>query len=92
MITGPFDREEECNPNHLNDVSEAIGKAIDPYDQTEPETSLWICEGCDYYDADWCESCQGEGRVPTEDFESYLGAMYKTCPICHGAPGDGPLS
>jgi DnaJ-class molecular chaperone len=43
-------------------------------------------------DPDWCPRCQGEGRVPTEDFESYLRAMYKTCPECHGKPGDGPLS
>jgi DnaJ-class molecular chaperone len=40
----------------------------------------------------WCPECQGSGTVTTEDYESYLGAMYKTCPLCHGRPGDGPLS
>jgi DnaJ-class molecular chaperone len=35
-------------------------------------------------DPDWCEECQGEGKVPTADFESYFGAMYKPCPKCHG--------
>lgn len=50
-------------------------------------------EDCDpMEDPFWYQECQGEGRVPTEDFESYLGAMYKTCPVCRGALGDGPLS
>jgi DnaJ-class molecular chaperone len=46
----------------------------------------------DVNDPDWCSECQGEGRVTTLDYESYFGAMYKTCPVCHGMPGDGPLS
>lgn len=49
-------------------------------------------EECWERDDDWCPECLGEGRITTEDFESYLGAMYKTCPLCHRLPGDGPLS
>ena len=37
-------------------------------------------------DPDWCEECQGEGRVTTADFESYFGADYKPCPKCGGDP------
>lgn len=35
-------------------------------------------------DPDYCDRCQGEGRIPTADFESYFGADYKPCPVCHG--------
>lgn len=43
-------------------------------------------EWCDLdYDPDRdCSCCAGEGRVTTCDYESYLGAMYKPCPECHG--------
>lgn len=33
-----------------------------------------------------CPRCDGSGKVPTADFECYLGAMYKPCPLCHGDP------
>lgn len=43
---------------------------------------------------DWCDECQGEGRVTTADFESYFGASYKPCPKCYGDPciGEPPIS
>lgn len=44
-------------------------------------------EFVDYDDDDdecVCPRCQGDGKVPTMDFECYLGAMYKPCPLCHG--------
>jgi len=41
-----------------------------------------------------CPRCGGSGKVPTADFECYLGAMYKPCPQCYGDPcvGKPPLS
>lgn len=41
-----------------------------------------------------CPRCQGSGKVPTADYESYFGAMYKPCPLCHGNPcsEEPPLS
>lgn len=39
-----------------------------------------------FTDPDWCDECQGTGRVVTADFESYLGANYKPCPRCEGDP------
>lgn len=47
------------------------------------------------YDPDRdCPRCMGEGRVTTADYESYLGAMYKPCPECHGdlCDSEPPLS
>lgn len=43
---------------------------------------------------DVCSRCQGRGKVPTEDYESYFGAMYKPCPVCGGDPciGEPPCS
>lgn len=43
---------------------------------------------------DWCDYCQGEGKVVTADYESYFGAMYKPCPKCGGDPciGEPPTS
>ncbi len=38
---------------------------------------------------DWCPCCHGEGRVTTADYESYFGANYKPCPVCHGNPCAG---
>lgn len=38
---------------------------------------------------DWCHCCHGEGKVTTCDFESYFGANYKPCPVCHGNPCAG---
>lgn len=55
-------------------------------------------EYCDDFDDDsepLCMTCGGSGDVPTADYESYLGAMMKPCPQCHGTldgPGHGPLS
>lgn len=45
-------------------------------------------------DPDACPRCGGSGKVTTEDFESYFGAMYKPCPVCGGDPciGEPPLS
>lgn len=43
-------------------------------------------------DPDWCSECQGEGRVPTDDHESYFGAMYKPCPSCRRNPCTGPTA
>jgi DnaJ-class molecular chaperone len=46
-------------------------------------------------DEHWCPRCQGEGQVPTADYESYLGAQMKPCPECHRVTdgiGHGPLS
>lgn len=45
-------------------------------------------------DPDWCDECQGDGKVVTADFESYFGANYKPCPVCHGNPciGEPPTS
>jgi DnaJ-class molecular chaperone len=59
-------------------------KTYDPFDDEEEYDPL--------EDPDWCPECQGEGRVPTMEYESYLGALYKTCPLCHGVSGDGPLA
>lgn len=41
-----------------------------------------------------CERCGGCGKVVTEDYESYLGADYKPCPMCEGDPceGERPVS
>ncbi len=47
----------------------------------------WCEERDDYYLRkleDECPRCGGEGKVPTADYECYLGAMYKPCPECHG--------
>lgn len=59
----------------------------------------WCDDGCDdeydpFTDHDWCNECQGEGRVPTLDYESYFGADYKPCPVCRGdlCPGEPRLS
>ena len=46
-------------------------------------------------DPNLCDRCQGEGEVPTADYESYFGAMMKPCPKCHGkldGLGHGKLS
>ena len=48
-------------------------------------------------DGSWCNTCQGEGKITTDDFESYLGAMYKPCPVCasfmtQSMIGEPPLS
>lgn len=45
-------------------------------------------------DADWCDVCQGRGKVTTADYESYFGACYKPCPKCGGDPciGEPPIS
>ena len=60
-----------------------------PHDQA-------VCDHCpddcfdeedhgDYYDLERdCPTCHGSGRVPTKDYESYLGEMYKPCPACMG--------
>lgn len=46
-----------------------------------------------FSDPDYCDECDGSGRVTTADHESYFGAMYKTCPKCHGdLTYYGPLS
>jgi hypothetical protein len=47
-----------------------------------------------FNDPDWCDECQGEGRVTTADFESYLGADYKPCPKCGADPciGEPPIT
>jgi hypothetical protein len=29
-----------------------------------------------------CLRCGGEGKIPTREYESYFGAMYKPCPEC----------
>ncbi len=39
-----------------------------------------------------CPRCGDSGKVPTADYESYFGAMYKPCPLCRenlceGEPG-----
>lgn len=47
------------------------------------------------YDPDRdCPRCQGDGKVPTADYESYFGAMHKPCPECNGdaCVGEPPLS
>lgn len=47
------------------------------------------------YDPDRdCPRCHGDGKVPTEDYESYMGAMYKPCPECFADPciGEPPLT
>ena len=52
-------------------------------------------EFVDYFDPFTdCPTCQGSGRVTTEDFESYNGANYKPCPECRGDPciGEPDLS
>jgi DnaJ-class molecular chaperone len=49
----------------------------------------------DYYDPERdCPTCRGSGKVTTDDYESYLGSMYKPCPTCGGDPcvGEPPLS
>lgn len=64
----------------------AAGSAFD-WDDYDPD------EGMSVDDPDWCPECGGEGRVPTADYESYFGTMYKSCPKCHGDDNYyGPLS
>lgn len=45
-----------------------------------------------FQDPDWCDECQGNGKVTTADFESYFGANYKPCPKCGGDPCYGEPS
>ncbi len=51
----------------------------DPFDEDEDEDDPTL-------DPEWCDECQGRGKVTTADYESYFGAGYKTCPKCHGDP------
>jgi len=37
-------------------------------------------------DPDYCDRCNGDGRVTTMDYESYFGAMFKPCPKCQRNP------
>ena len=70
-------------------LSAALGSVSlrDPFDEDEDE-------GDPTLDPDWCDRCQGHGKVTTEDYESYFGACYKPCPVCGGDPcyGEPPLS
>jgi DnaJ-class molecular chaperone len=50
---------------------------VNDFDEEEDD---WL----DYDPETDCPTCRGEGRVPTMDFESYFGAMYKPCPTCLG--------
>lgn len=55
-----------------------------------------LCPTCtDEYAGEACDRCQGDGEVPTADYESYFGAMMKPCPKCYGkldGLGHGRLS
>lgn len=47
------------------------------------------CLSAHYWDRDdedfsECSRCGGSGKVTTDDYECYLGAMYKPCPLCLG--------
>lgn len=59
----------------------------DPFDEDEDE-------GDPTRDPDWCDECEGRGKVTTADYESYFGANYKPCPKCVGDPcyGEPPCS
>lgn len=62
--------------------------------KTDPWKDDDECNGYDEGEAPECLRCQGRGKVPTEDFESYFGADYKPCPVCGGDPciGEPPCS
>lgn len=51
----------------------------DPWDEDEGESDPTL-------DPEWCDECQGLGKVTTADYESYFGANYKPCPKCEGDP------
>lgn len=56
---------------------------------------MTVMDESEVYGDRQCVGCGGEGQVPTADYESYLGAMMKPCPVCHGVTnglGHGTLS
>ena len=56
--------------------------APDDYDDDEPY--CYRCNAAYYEECTCCRECDGTGRVPTMDYECYLGAMWKPCPACGG--------
>jgi hypothetical protein len=79
LIDGkPVTPEEAMRQFH--EMHAKCGSLSDPFDDPEDDRED---------DPNACPRCGGAGKVTTEDYESYLGAMYKPCPECGGDPCTG---